>query len=164
MRPVSTFAFEDASRKREQRMAVSLYAQTQVVVSEPFSDWREDVVSRLNELAALPRDWNGYGAGPVKFETASFALRVLESLCSTEIPAPQIVPGSNGDLQIEWHIQCIDIELHVLKPNEVHAWSCRRTAAGDVEQSLTLQNIFTDIAPWIRELRVPDDAHCNAAA
>jgi hypothetical protein len=111
----------------------------------------------------LPVGWNGYGAGPVNFNTANFALRVLESVCSSDTPAPSIVPGSSGDLQIEWHLETGDIEIHIRAPYDVHAW-CEtvETGRGGGEAQLTID--FTAVAQWIKSLMEPTRAPVEAAA
>ena len=107
--------------------------------------------------------WNGYRAGPVEFRTANFALNMLKSVCGPDAPAPSVVPGVNGDLQIEWHLKNGDIELHVRAPNDVHAWRQTPTTHEDGEE-LTLTVDFTEIVRWIKELTEPASAAVSAAA
>ncbi|UYY60136.1 hypothetical protein [Sphingomonas sp. S2-65] len=115
----------------------------------------------MNELAALPRGWDGYRARPVSFDTAHFALNMLENICQEDAPAPQIIPGTAGDLQIEWHTENGDLELHVRSPNNVGAWFA---PAGDYEgNEVSLTNDFTDVARWVREVTEPALAHASAA-
>jgi hypothetical protein len=120
-------------------------------------------LERLDELCQLPVGWNGYYAGPVTFTNASFALSMLESTCGVDAPAPQIVPGSDGDLQIEWHTSCADIELHVRGPFNVHAWRMRY-GANDGGDEMILSNDFTAVANWVKELVEPVIAPGAAAA
>jgi len=129
------------------------------VVQRPEFQWHDAAVEQLNELVALERGWDGYQAGPVRFDTASFALQMLESSCSEDTPCPQIVPGSDGDLQIEWHFAGGDIEVHVRGPLQVSAWSCINGA----EQELELTNDFTVLAQWISSIAVPQVAAATAA-
>ena len=134
-----------------------------VLITDRPSVWRDDVVDRLNHLCCLPVGWNGYRAGPVNFNTANFALRVLESVCSPDAPAPSIVPGPSGDLQIEWHLETGDIELHIRAPNDVHAWrETAETEEGGQELQLTIE--FTEVAQWIKKLLEPTRALNKAAA
>ena len=136
-------------------------SSARVVVSSPRRDWSREVTCKLNELTALRRGWDGHRAKPVSFDTAHFALKMLESICREEAPAPQIVPGTGGDLQIEWHTDHGDLELHVLSPNNVRAWFAPIDDAEGSETALT--NDFTEVARWVHELTEPAFAGAAAA-
>lgn len=113
--------------------------------------WGHDVEVRLQELVRLSPGWDGYQGQPVSFGTAVFALRVLESTCKSATPTPQIVPGTSGDLQLEWHLASGDIELHVHAPNDVTAW---RLVPGVVpfEEEVQLSTDFSTVVNWIADL------------
>jgi hypothetical protein len=112
-------------------------------------DWRDTIEAKLEKLVRLERGWDGYSAEPVAFANAVFALRMLESVCGVGCPAPQIVPGTSGDLQLEWHLERGDLELHVKGPNDVVAW---RSDSGRGEQQLNLRADFTAVAEWVSAL------------
>lgn len=134
-----------------------------VTVCDKASSWRESVMERLNHVCSLPPKWDGYHGRPVDFGTANFALRVLETICDFGTPAPSIVPGPSGDLQIEWHTQAWDVELHVLAPYNVEAWRDLSFSLGNGE-TLLLAADFTDVRKWIRELSESPSAATPAAA
>jgi hypothetical protein len=135
---------------------------TRIIVTEPVRPWGDEVKARFDELCALERGWDGYQGVPVSFTTANFALRMLEAVCGANAPAPQIVPGTDGDLQIEWHTDEADIELHVRAPNDVHAWrSMPAITAGEEQQ---LNNDFKIVAAWIKDIAEPLSAAITAAA
>ena len=119
--------------------------------------WRTQVIKRLNELVALQPGWDGYEGGPVTFENAYFAMEVLDACCRSDDPTPQIVPGTSGDLQIEWHLEKGDIELHILAPNDVHAWHINENTESDGEE-LSLTTDFTTVVRWIENLTEPTRA------
>ncbi|MCW5684267.1 MAG: hypothetical protein KIT85_07705 [Pseudolabrys sp.] len=147
----STSAFSAAPVPPLSPNVISLRnASARTIVPELSYGWRDDVIQRLNELVRLPRGWDGYHGGPVAFSNAHFALRMLEAVCGMGSPAPQIVPGADGDLQIEWHTDSAVIELHVLGPNHVHAW--RQLSDGSDPEELSLGNDFTTVARWISRL------------
>lgn len=137
--------------------------QNRLIVSEPDRAWRAGIVHRLNELCCLPKGWDGYGAEPVSFETANFAVRMLDVVCPSEGPMPSAVPGPNRDLQVEWHLANGDIELHVRAPNDVHAWRLSADTGDDGEEH-ELTNDFTLVAQWIKDLSEPAFASQPAAA
>ncbi len=132
-----------------------------ILITEPIREWRDAAIARLNELVRLDRGWDGYRGLPVSFENANFALRMLEATCRADAPVPQIVPGANGDLQIEWHAQNTDIELHVRAPNDVHAWRMTPATQPNGEE-IFLTNDFTVVANWVKEIAEP--ANATAAA
>jgi len=134
-----------------------------VLMTERPTRWRAIVVDRLDQLCRLPVGWNGYHAGPVDFGTASFALNMLKSICDPEAPAPSVVPGVNGDLQIEWHLAKGDIELHVRAPNDVHAWRKTPDTNEDGDE-LVLTVDFTEVVRWIKDVTEPARAVVSAAA
>ena len=150
-------------------VALRIYS-SRILITDPYHEWREVVVARLDELVRLERGWDGYCGVSVSFENAHFTLRMLEATCGFNAPAPQIVPGAegdlqvewHGDLQVEWHDDLADIELHVRAPNDVHAWRATTTTASDGEE-FALTNDFTIVAEWIRELAEPLGAVTTAA-
>lgn len=138
--------------------------RARVVISKHDSEWYEVVQSRLEELVDdLRPGWDGYNGRPVSFLNASFALSMLSSICRPDTPAPQIVPGSDGDLQIEWHTDEVDIELAVRGPYVVNAW---RWVVGDDPdgESLELSQDFTEVANWVSEILEHQVAADTAAA
>lgn len=111
--------------------------------------WKNEVARRLKELISLDPGWDGYQGIPVKPANAAFAYQVIMAICDDQAPAPQLVPGSNGDLQIEWHTLRGDIELHILGPNNVRAWCAMVGEDADgIEFDLT--NNFADVASWVK--------------
>lgn len=124
---------------------------SRLMVTEPVAEWHSAVVARLGELIRLPPGWDGYRGEPVSFLIANFTLRMLEAVCGNDTPAPQIVPGSSGDVQIEWHTPCGQIELHVRAPNDVLAWHRNANTGADGEE-IALSNDFIRVVRWIEDL------------
>lgn len=78
--------------------------------------WEPDVLQRVIQLHALPKNWDGYSAEPVNDSVITFALVVINNAMRLTTPAPQIVPMSNGGLQLEWHQKGWDLELSIDQP------------------------------------------------
>ncbi len=133
-----------------------------VSMSRPDRDWHREVVDKLNELTALPRGWDGYHGRAVRFDTANFALQMLEHICPEDSPAPQIIPGVQGDLQIEWHTDNGDIELDIRGPYKVEAWFASYETGPDGEEQL-LKSDFTIASEWVRKVTEPVVAEPAAA-
>ena len=135
-------------------------ASRRTIAQTPEELWLP-VTKRLEDLIRLERGWDGYAGSPVSFVNATFALSMLKSICDSQTPAPQIVPGSSGDLQVEWHTLRGDVELHVKTPNDVQAW---RVKSSGVEEELSLANDFSEVVVWLKELVEPLIAVKAAAA
>jgi hypothetical protein len=133
------------------------------MVFEPRFDWYDAVVARLTKLAQLPPGWDGYRGRPVSFENAHFALSMLKSICLPTTPPPDIVPGPNGDLQIEWHTKNGDIELDILGPYDVEGWH-QVEGQAPAEEPVELNADFTDVAKWLAAISEPPSAAITAAA
>lgn len=142
-------------------MKPSQFSAQRLSLSVMDGSWQGVSKSRLEELVRLQEGWDGYAAFPVSFDNAMFAYRMLESISRRDTPAPQIVPGSSGDLQIEWHLPHGDIELWVRGPNSVHAW--RSINDGNGEEEVELTTDFSLVAGWIREITEPTIAIAAAA-
>jgi len=133
------------------------------VLCEPRHAWRQRVIERLDELCKLQVGWDGYQAPPVSFANAHFAASMLASACPLDAPEPQIVPGASGDLQIEWHTETTDIELHIRAPNDVDAWRVVMSAP-EREDQLHLTMDFRVVADWLVELSEASVAARSSAA
>jgi hypothetical protein len=138
-------------------------ANSKLLVIEPDFSWRDATIARLEELIRLPVGWDGYNGLPVTLLNANFALKMLDAICGSGAGAPQIVPGQDGDLQIEWHTIKGDVELHVLGPYHVRAWG---NLIGPIpwESELELENEFSAVGAWVREITEQPRAVDVAAA
>jgi hypothetical protein len=155
----ATFGFRNSDSSvwnsaRPVNNIVGLGNSRRSVVFDPSYMWIKPTKERLNELVSeLTPNWNGYGAKPVNFLNAHFAYQILEKVCLESTPPPSIVPGAWGDLQIEWHTKRIDLELHVLAPNKVHATLNLINADGSIEEEyIELENDFTKVTGWVSSL------------
>lgn len=151
------------SFRNESRVADIVTAYNRVVVVPVERAWRNEVMKRLERLMRLTPGWDGYRAQAVTLDTVTFTLQMLESTCGDKIPAPEIVPGISGDVQVEWHTDTVDIELHVRAANSVHAWRYTANTGPDGEE-LELSVDFKPIIGWINDLvEPPVDADTAAA-
>lgn len=134
-----------------------------LILNEPYFEWWQEIIRRLDELCKLEPGWDGYAAPPVSFSNAYFAASVLASACPPDAPKPEIVPGTDGDLQIEWHTCLADIELDIHAPYEVHAWRLGPTTAIEGEEH-KLTSDFRTVARWLAEISGSEGAPRSAAA
>ena len=77
-------------------------------------DWWPAVTARLDELASLEPNWDGYGAESLSYDAARIAIGFLGAAAewSDTLPAPFLTPIHAG-IQIEWDgpDTAIEIEL-----------------------------------------------------
>jgi hypothetical protein len=132
-------------------IAHEVFQQGRTRIRYHNSVWYEALKDRFNHLTALPVGWDGYGGRPVSFSCAVFAANVLEQLCDAELLPPQIVPGSDGTLQLEWHVAGVDVEIDILGPNEVVA--TRYDANLGLDDRYELSTDFRPLVSWIDDLR-----------
>jgi len=140
-----------SSRGLVSRLSTS---QARMRVNAPTSPWLSELNQRFDEIVSLPKGWDGYSGVAVTFTCATFAANLLERLYVDSVPVPQLVPGSDGSVQIEWHVNGFDVELDVLAPYEVNA--IRRNVTTDEVEELELQTDFTALTGWIAGLRMAE--------
>lgn len=126
--------------------------ERRVLIDDVEALWDADITKKLQDFIKLEEGWDGYRAIPVSFTNAVFALRMLEKIWVPGAPAPAIVPGVQGDLQIEWHTAKGDIELHVLAPNVVHAWHAKVEDENPDGEERKLTTDFSIVADWVRDV------------
>jgi len=124
--------------------------ESNVRVPENNSDWIISLQDRFDKLTSLPLGWDGYEGRPVSFTTAQFAANLIERLFTRNLRPPQLVPGSDGTLQIEWHQNQLDIEIDILKPYSVIATYYNHVT--DNTEEIELQSDFNRLYEWIVEL------------
>ena len=73
---------------------------------------------KFSELSNLSAGWDVYNGIPATAPCARFAKIILKEIYHPPLNAPdELVPGSDGTLQIEWHQNQFDIEIDVLDDN-----------------------------------------------
>jgi predicted HTH domain antitoxin len=70
-------------------------------------------VESLYSLSSLPAGWNSYRAKPIGPDVIQAAVRFESNLLKANTPAPHVVPRVQGGIQLEWHLNNIDIEVYI---------------------------------------------------
>jgi hypothetical protein len=60
-----------------------------------------DAKAKVEEFAAMPENWDGYGALQISPETKKNAQAALDVIL-LHAPSPDITPNSNGTVSFEW--------------------------------------------------------------
>lgn len=81
--------------------------------------WLLPSVNDLAGILALPPGWNSHSAKPINWQNAVAALVVLSDLSDFNTPPPAVVPRVQGNIQLEWHMGEIDIEIYIDSPDSV---------------------------------------------
>lgn len=134
-----------------------------VNLTDPAIMGWEDIKNRLNELSQLPVGWDGYNAGPMRFEVGYFAAEIIRNVCDQTTYPPAIIPGPNGDVQLEWHHNKNIIELHIRNPYDVVAWRTN-DELGENGEEIYLTTDFTAVFLWLKDFAEIAHAHPAAAA
>jgi len=114
------------------------------------SEWAKKLEDRFDELTSLPKGWDGYDGVPVSFTCAQFAANLVERLYVKGVGVPQLVPGADGTLQLEWHMNQYNLEIDVLAPYEVVATLYDHLT--EQEQEIEVQTDFTELSEWVISL------------
>jgi hypothetical protein len=73
-------------------------------VPSPMPQWEEFASARLAQLERLSPNWDAYGAYPVSRTHSTRAARFLRLVMSDNSPLPDVVPLSDGGVQLEWYL------------------------------------------------------------
>lgn len=112
--------------------------------------WTVQLQGRLNELTSLKKGWDGYDGIAVKSSTAQFASEILNTIGHLNLDAPSLVPGSDGSLQIEWHIKGFDLEIDIGAPTHAEVLFVDKVKCTEI--SYLLSNDFTLLIQLIKKL------------
>jgi hypothetical protein len=112
--------------------------------------WFNPTLMRLVELLDLIDNWDQRGSAAVRPDAASFALTVLYQVMPPTAPAPAIVPLGHGGLQLLWSNAMSDLEVEILRPNEVISYHLDKGSGAEDERQLTTEfSPITDVL-WSR--------------
>lgn len=77
-------------------------------------DWLPATIQRLNQLLMLHDDWDSEGARKIELTAVTMALQLIILAANIGAPQPTIGPTVEGELQVEWHMGNIDLEIETL--------------------------------------------------
>ena len=67
-----------------------------------LEDLPPEIVDTLTGIAALPRDWNSYGASPISPQAIEQARELVRKALTQGLTRPGISPATGGAVSIEW--------------------------------------------------------------
>lgn len=109
-----------------------------------------DIETRLHELYQLPSGWDGYQGQSLTQANLDLARRLLRAIMAPEMPHPSFVPGADGSLQVEWHVDGIDIEADLINGRIVTLSRVEREI--DMEDTVEEDEAIRMLTEWLEPL------------
>lgn len=79
----------------------------------PIETFANRARAAINDLTRLPPGWDGYHGIAVLPGVAEHALRLLEEIGAHTQIVPDVVPLSNGGMQLEWYVGIDEVEVEI---------------------------------------------------
>src|SRR6266496_3882486 len=73
--------------------------------------WLTPTVEAMHRLLRLEEGWDSYGARRIEPKAVDSARNLLIRTAKPETPPPIVVPSPRGGVQLEWHMNGIDLEV-----------------------------------------------------
>ncbi len=112
-----------------------------------------EIEASITELVNLPQGWDGYNGLPVRPEVAVHARRFMAAIGECTQLAPDVVPLSDGGLQLEWFVGGYEVEVVIAPDGTAHVYfEC--TKDGRIKEIPLGDSLdIEEIGPFFRELR-----------
>src|SRR5437870_3472186 len=107
--------------------------QEKSLVNGPQPEWLVKTDRALQELLALPQNWNSYGARAIQPDVVRAASDLLRNVAQNDTPPPAVVPTVHGGVQLEWHTRGVVLEIEIESPEQWHV-SFEDSADGAAEE------------------------------
>ncbi|MGH9427978.1 MAG: hypothetical protein ACRD2L_16970 [Terriglobia bacterium] len=79
-------------------------------------------IQSLSRLRQLEKNWDGVSAKMLTDDACETALRLLVALAMPAPPSAQLVPLTDGGVQLEWHVAGNDVEIEIDPKGDIHAF------------------------------------------
>ena len=117
-----------------------------------FPSLTERAKRTLDELVSLDEGWDGYNGIPVLPEVAEHARLFLKRVEKYTNLMPDIIPLSNGGLQLEWYVGKYEIEAEIEPDCTTILLFEDRGDERSIEVSLDATLDLSDVAEFFREI------------
>src|SRR5439155_24037115 len=89
--------------KLDRRIKMPVKNSTGSILSRARPSWISAISKTFQGFVdRLPDNWNSYGAKRIQPELAEAATRLRSKIVQPETPKREVVPTTDGGLQIEW--------------------------------------------------------------
>ena len=121
-----------------------------LTVRQHDPDFVQAVQSSLDSIRALAPNWDGYGAPVIEPAVIDAAKSFIAKLPENLAPRPQVVPMSNGTLQLEWHEGPKSLEFEFESPSSIRYLQWHPEQGVEEEDSFPIANFQTavDLIRW----------------
>ncbi len=109
----------------------------------------KETAGKLIQLLTLRTGWDSYSARPIDPQNVFAALDLTLRVMERDTPTPHVVPRVGGGLQLEWHMNNIDLEIYVAVPN-VSFFAA--DAAAETGDDCPLPASMGELKGWIHRL------------
>ena len=117
---------------------------------KPIAEQASTTIAELTELAP---GWDGYNGIPVHPQVAEHARSFLEAIGEYTQLMPDVVPLSDGGMQLEWFVGVYEVEVAIAPDLATQIFfECTRDGRSE-EIPLGVSLDVSRIAPFFRELR-----------
>lgn len=99
------------------------------------------IEAKLNELASLQPNWDGYGASVIDPAIIAAARKFVASLPENLAFRPHVVPMSTGNLQLEWHRGSRTLELEFESRQLIHFLQWHPEAGVEEEDTIRADDV-----------------------
>ena len=127
--------------------------QPTIGVDVPVASLADSVRAALDELAGLAPGWDGYDGLPADQAAVEHALRFLEAVGDCTQIVPDVVPLSDGGVQLEWYVGTFEVDVMIAPDRSIEVYfECKIDGRAEeifVEPDLDV----SQVAPLLRELR-----------
>lgn len=138
------------TKKTLNEYEVGLKAKSTVVLLTDYDKgWAKFLEPKFSELLVLEQNWDGYEGGPLNSAVAEKAKSLLNRVYCFGVIPPSLVPGGDGSLQIEWHVNNIDLEIDILEPEDITVRFCSDSS---IESRDSLDE--RELSAWVAQLKV----------
>lgn len=135
-----------AAVSKERLIAPSWGPQSPTISSgDPRSDALRAAGRRLAQLVALDDDWDSYGGHPLAPEIARRGWWVIHELSRFGVPVPDVIPTSDGGLQLEWQQASLDLEITFQPDEQPTVFFLDRSTREFAEKPLAATGVIFDI-------------------
>jgi len=115
------------------------------------SEFNEEFLAaarNVGRLLRMPPNWDSYGAKTIDRQRAETALYLIWVAIASGVPAPAIIPTSNGGIQLEWHRCGMDLEIQVASGTSLEVFfenlATGETYEREIGDDLTPLRFFLD--------------------
>lgn len=107
-------------------------------------------VNALLSLLSLQPGWNSYSAKQIQPRNVEAAIKFLGAALALDTPPPIVVPRVQGNIQLEWHTEQVDIEVYIDSPSSVRFFAEDATD-GEVAEA-PLVGHEEELKNWLKRL------------